>query len=212
MVYFEATHLTSNLESNDLTKTILETIKEKKPQSVKQLTTMLVESFNLREKQALEAILKLRAQGIIKLEDQSLESRSLAAHVTDRNLWYWLTIAAGAMTTILVFTIPENLYPWIYVRNFFGITFVLYLPGYTFVKALFPANLHIKTSSVSLERIERIALSVGMSVAIVSIVGFIFYYTPWNQNLLATVICLFIFTSISATIGILRSRIRQGFD
>ncbi|MGA3059133.1 MAG: DUF1616 domain-containing protein [Candidatus Bathyarchaeia archaeon] len=194
-----------NSKFKDLTETILGVIREKKPQSVKQLTTMLKETLNLPEREILDAILKLQAQGIIKLEDQGLKSRSFAPFATGELLWYWLTIAAGALTTILVFTVPENLYPMIYVRNFFGLVFVLFLPGFAFVKALYPANLPGKISSESIETIERIALSVGLSIALVSIVGLLLYYSPWDLSLPATVISLFVFTSICATAGMFRS-------
>jgi uncharacterized membrane protein len=203
MTYFKATFLTSNLKANDLTETILEVINEKKPQSVKQLTIMLKETLNLPEREILEAILKLQAQGIIKLEDQGLESRSLAANATGEALWYLLTIAAGAITATLVFTIPENLYPWIYVRNFFGVIFVLFLPGYAFVKTLFPANLPGKPPE-TLETIERIALSIGLSIALVSIIGLLLYFSPLGLSLPAIVISLFLFTSIFATVAVSR--------
>jgi len=206
MSYFKAILLNSNSKANDLTETILKVINEKKPQSVKQLTAMLKESLDIEEKVILESVLKLQAEGVIKLENQTLQSRSLATYLkASEAIWYWVTIAAGAITAALVFTISENLYPWIYVRNFFGVIFVLFLPGYAFIKAFFPANLPGKISSESLETIERIALSVGMSIALVSIVGLLLYYSPWGLSLPATVVSLFVFTSIFATAGIVRS-------
>jgi uncharacterized membrane protein len=204
MIYFKATLLTSSSQANDLTETILETINEKKPQSVKQLAIILRETLNLQEKEMLEVILKLQAQGIIKLEDHGQESRSLASYATGRDLWYWLTMGAVAITATLVFIIPENLYPWIYVRNFFGVIFVLFLPGFAFVKALFPANLPEKISSEFLEKIEQIAISVGLSISIVLIFGLILYYIG-ALSLPFTIISLFVFTSIFATVGIIRS-------
>jgi uncharacterized membrane protein len=52
------------------------------------------------------------------------------------------------------------------------------LPGFTFIKALFPAEVPIKTSSENMDTIERVALSFGMSLALVPIVGLILNYTP----------------------------------
>ena len=205
MSYFKAILLSSNSKANDLTETILKVINEKKPQSVKQLTTMLKESLDLEEKVILESVLKLQAEGVIKLENQPLQSRSLATYLkTGEAIWYWVTIAAGAITAALVFTISENVYPWVYVRNVFGVIFVLFLPGYAFIKALFPVNLPAKTSTGNLETIERIALSVGMSIAIVSIVGLLLYYSPWGLDLTAIVLSLFAFTLVFATVAVAR--------
>jgi hypothetical protein len=75
---------------------------------------MLKKSLNLEEKVILESVLKLQAEGAIKLENQPLQSRSFATYLkTGEALWYWVTIAAGALTAVLVFTISENFYPWV---------------------------------------------------------------------------------------------------
>jgi uncharacterized membrane protein len=41
----------------------------------------------------------------------------------------------------------------------------------------------IKTSTENLDPIERIALSLGMSIALVPIVGLLLNYTPWGIRL-----------------------------
>jgi len=43
-------------------------------------------------------------------------------------------------TAIVVFAIPENAYPIIYIRYVLGVIFVLWLPGFTLIKALFPTK------------------------------------------------------------------------
>ena len=205
MSYFKAILLNSNSKANDLTETILKVINEKKPQSVKQLTAMLKESLDIEEKVILESVLKLQAEGIIKLENQALQSQSLATYLKTREaIWYWVTIAAGAITAALVFTISENVYPWVYVRNVFGVIFVLFLPGYAFIKALFPVNMPAKTSTGNLETIEQIALSIGMSIAVVSIVGLLLYYSPFGLDLTAIVLSLLAFTLVFATVAVAR--------
>lgn len=135
----------------------------------------------------------------------TLQSRSLSNYLkTSDAIWYWVTIVAGLIASILVFTVSEDLYPWIYVRNFFGVMFVLFLPGYTFVKALFQGNSPSKTPVESVETIERVALSVGMSIALVSVIGLLLYYSPWSLDLDTIVLSLFAFTSISATTALIR--------
>jgi uncharacterized membrane protein len=200
--------LSSKSKVNDLTEKILKAINEEKPKSVKQLVAMLKESLDLKEKVILESVLKLQTEGVIKLENQSLQSGTLISYMkTDKAVWYWLTIAAGAIAAALVFTVPESVYPWIYVRNFLGVIFVLFLPGFAFVKALFPISMPVKMPTESLESIERIALSLGMSLAIVAIVGLVLYYTPFGLSLPAIVASLLAFTLIFATTAIYRERL-----
>jgi len=65
--------------------------------------------------------------------------------------------------------IPEGTYPINYVRYLLGSLFVLFLPGYSFIKALFPTK--------DIDNIERIALSIGMSLALVPIIGLLLTLT-----------------------------------
>ena len=198
--------MSSNSKADDINEKILKVIAERKPQSVKQLTTMLKESFGLEEKVILESVMKLQTEGLIKLENQALQSRSLATYLkTGEALWYWITIAAGALAAALVLAISENVYPWVYVRNVFGLIFVLFLPGYAAVKALFPVDMPLKTSTKELETIELIGLSVGMSIALVSIVGLLLFYSPFGLDLTAVVLSLLGLTLILATVAVLRS-------
>jgi len=205
MSYFKDTLLNSNSKTNNITETIIKVINEQKPQSVKQLIAILKERFDLDEKVMLESVLKLQTEGIINLEDEALQSQSLTTYLkTSPARWYWLTIVAGAITAALVFTISENDYPWFYARNVFGVIFVLFLPGYAFTKALFPVNMPAKTSTKDLETILQIALSIGMSIALVSIVGLLLYYSPWGLYLTPIVLSLFALTLAFATAAVVR--------
>jgi uncharacterized membrane protein len=118
--------------------------------------------------------------------------------------WYWIVIVLAAVTTISVFTIPETAFPAIYLRSALGIVFVLFLPGYAFIKMLFPSVLPIKTNSENLDNIERFILSLSMSLALVPIVGLILYYTPLGVQLFPITLSLLALTAISATVAVLR--------
>ena len=84
------------------------------------------------------------------------------------------------------------------------IIFVLWLPGYTFIKALFPTHAPTKTSTETLDPIERIALSLGMSIALVPTIGLLLNYTPWGIRLTPIVLSLLALTLIFATTAIAR--------
>ena len=205
-VLFQGRLLSINSKCNHLNKIIIEVINEKKPQSVEHLTKMLKENFDLTEEEIMESVLKLQAKGIIKLDNQATNSMSLETYLkTGKAIWYWMTIIAGAITASMVFTISDAAYPWFFARNVLGIIFVLFLPGYAFTKALFPTNVLAKTSMENLETVTRLALSIGMSIALVSIIGLLLYHTPWGLDLVAIVASLFAFTLVSATIAVIRT-------
>ncbi len=83
------------------------------------------------------------------------------------------------------------------VRIPLGLAMVLFLPGYTFIAALFPRR-------ADLEGLERAALSFGLSIAIVPLLGLGLNYTPWGIRLTPVVLSLAVFTVAMAAIAYLR--------
>ena len=86
---------------------------------------------------------------------------------------------------------------------YWAIIFVFFLPGYAFIKVTFPNKLFAE-SIENLEIIIRIALSIGISIAIVSILGLILYYTPFGLDLTPIVFSLLASYSNSSTVGAIK--------
>jgi uncharacterized membrane protein len=105
---------------------------------------------------------------------------------------------------ISVFAIAENTYPLVFIRYVLGGIFILWLPGYTFIKALFPTELPFKTSDRNLDIVERVVLSFGMSLALVPIVGLLLNYTPWGIRLTPITLNLTALTLTFATAAVIR--------
>jgi len=74
-----------------------------------------------------------------------------------------------------------------FLRVVFALPVVLFIPGYALIAALFPGNTDI-------DGIERVALSFGLSIAVVPLIGLALNYTPWGIRLDPIVISLTIFT------------------
>lgn len=83
------------------------------------------------------------------------------------------------------------------IRNILGLPLVLFLPGYALIAALFPAK-------SDLDGIERTALSFGLSIAVVPLIGLGLNYTPWGIRLLPILISLSIFTFVMCGLAYLR--------
>lgn len=83
------------------------------------------------------------------------------------------------------------------VRTILGIPAVLFLPGYALIAALFPGKKDLDT-------IERIALSFGLSIAIVPLIGLALNFTPWGIRLVPIIISLTIFILVMTFIAHLR--------
>ena len=185
---------------------ILELIKTQKPQNTTQLITLTQQKTGYTQEQIQGLLVELENEEKLSFTKKlkPLPPTTKAFIFSKNATWYWITIALATATSISVFTIPENAFPLVYLRSTLGAIFVLFLPGYAFIKALFPINVQIKTNSQSLDTIERIALSIGMSLALVPIAGLILNYTPWGIRLTPITLSLLALTIIFATAATLR--------
>jgi hypothetical protein len=185
---------------------LLEVIAREKPENTERLTQIMQQIYNIKPELTTKLLTELENEGKLHFtKPQKPVPMSAKEYVFSENaFWYWGIIVFSIATVISVFTISDAIYPLAYVRNALGIIFVLFLPGYAFIKALFPTIVPIKTSSENLDNVERIALGLGMSIALVPIVGLILNYTPWGIRLTPIVISLLALTFISATVALLR--------
>jgi uncharacterized membrane protein len=153
----------------------------------------------------MKSVLKLQTEGVIKFENQAFRPSSLATYLRNgQAIWYWLTIVAEAITVVLAFTIPENFFPWIYMRNIFGLVSVLFITGYAFIRAFLPVSMPVKTSSENLDMLERIVLSIVTSIAITSLIGLLLNFSPWGIRLTPMLLSIVLFTLIFATVAVIR--------
>jgi hypothetical protein len=187
-------------KTSDLNNHIILTVETKHPKTIEQLIKLVRQQHPLPQQEILKQILNLQEQGKLSFkEDMAYIPMSLKRYVSSsKSYWYWITVILALATTIMVFTIPENSYPIVYSRYILGIIFIIFLPGYAFIKALFPTK--------ELDNVERTVLSVGMSLALVSIIGLILYYTMWGIETATLTLSLLALTTIFATAAIIREQ------
>lgn len=89
--------------------------------------------------------------------------------------------------------------PSFVLRIILGLPFLLFFPGYSLIIALFPKKDQIGG-------IERVALSFGLSIAIVPLIGLILNYTPLGITLESTLYSTTGFIFITSIIAWLRLR------
>jgi len=95
---------------------------------------------------------------------------------------------------VIVLVAVIILFPSNVLRIILGLPFLLFFPGYTLIAALF-----IKKEGMG--SIERVALSFGLSIAVVPLIGLILNYTLWGirtEPVLYSVASFILITSIIA--------------
>jgi uncharacterized membrane protein len=115
---------------------------------------------------------------------------------SNRQLHLDLLIVAGLvlLTDILVL-VP--VFSGSLLRTYIGVLTVLFLPGYALTGAIFPAK-------NDLEGIERAIVSLGLSIAVVPIMGFILNYTVWGIREIPLITVISAFTLLLCVIAYYR--------
>ncbi|MEM2167651.1 MAG: DUF1616 domain-containing protein [Candidatus Bathyarchaeia archaeon] len=178
-------------------------------------------ALNSDPRAAAKELHRMVKAGVAKIYDPS-PPRAFSSFLISRyNASFILASLALALGIICIY-ISESLrvsvaasrfHPLLYplsaaimlMRYALGSIIVLFLPGYSLVEALYPGE-------GELSPLERLALSIGLSLALVPLIGLILNYTPWgirlNPTIIATTLLIVILLLASAyrKFMLLRSR------
>lgn len=155
----------------DVSKVVLETAKSLDRPTLSELVDYLVKQKGLKFKDATKAVYVEWKKGTLDLSDTNPPSTLPSYFFSLESIWFWAVTGLVATTMLVVFTV--NTSSLLYVRYVLGGVFVLFLPGFMLISALYPR-------SGELDGLERAALSIGLSLAIVPLIGLLLNYTPWG--------------------------------
>ena len=105
------------------------------------------------------------------------------------------------MDLIAVVILTLFLQPLVYgvpfepVRVALGLMLVLFSPGYVLVSALYPRR-------EQLTGVERVALGLGLSLALVPLLGLALNFSPWGIRLTPIVVTLSLWTLVFAAVAL----------
>jgi hypothetical protein len=203
------------LEQEDKEKTlsgiddyILRVTKAEEPETVRDLIILVKNRLGLPEKQIIDHILGLQDSGRLSLEDANT-SPDKPYLSSSRATWYWATMAVGLATVASVFTIPENDYPLVLMRYLLGSVFMMFLPGYSVLRSLFPERMTVSGQGREVEGAERIVLAIVMSMTLVPVVGLLLNYTPFGLSTNSITMSLLTLTLTFATAGAILEQRRE---
>jgi hypothetical protein len=133
------------------------------------------EKLKLKRHDVARRIYELRENGLIDLIDPNPPGTLIRYFFSTYCTWFWLIALVVLLMFMTIYALPSSP-PYIYFRYVFGSVFVLYLPGSSLIELLYP-------KPEELSQLERLALSIGLSLALVPLVGLILNYTPWGIRL-----------------------------
>ncbi|MEM2197009.1 MAG: DUF1616 domain-containing protein [Sulfolobales archaeon] len=113
----------------------------------------------------------------------------------DYTLWFWTSVILVVLSLCLVY-VTEYLPLLNPARYVLGTIYILFLPGYSLVEALYPRE-------GDLTPLERVALSIGLSLAVTPLIGLVLNYTPWGIRLPSIIAstAIFMLTMLVTALG-----------
>jgi len=170
---------------NDL---ILRMLRTKKPKTVEELVKLVQDKSPASRETIADHISQLRDEGKIELEEPIPPPTDFPQYLRSPwSKWLWYVVGILVATVLSSLLIPVEAGWFIVVRYILGFIFILFIPGYCFVEALFPKK-------GELDEIERFSLSIGLSLAISPLTALILNFTPWGIRTIPVFISLSLVT------------------
>ncbi len=150
-----------------LKKRILEELEKEEIVSVSELAKKL----KLEEEALAELLLELESEEKIELIETIPADISFFEYLRkiDNTAWFYLIVLGITLTVIFTLILPSSLITDT-IRFIVGLFFIIFFPGYAILETLFPRR-------SDLQFMERLVLSVGLSIALVPAIGFILNYS-----------------------------------
>ena len=177
------------------------TIRSEHPKTVAELAQLVSADGTVYEDEFMAALKEAVSEGGIELQEPSYKLESALDYLFTITIsgWFWATMILAVSAILSVAFVPDA-FPVNVIRWVLGSVFVLYLPGYTLIQFLF-------SEKKELDSLERFALSVGLSLAVVPLIGLILNYLPWGIRLAPITVSLSLFVVSFAILAAARKYI-----
>lgn len=170
--------LTSPATESNLEKLVLKRASERET-SLTELVDGISHELSLRRDTVARGMMTLLDEKKIRIMESS-PYVSLGSYVlSPYSLWFWGALVSTLISLSLI-SVTSGFA--LYLRYVFGSILVLFLPGYSLIEALYPNK--------ELDDLTRLALSIGLSLALVPLAGLVLNYTPFGIRLLPVALSL----------------------
>jgi len=153
-------------------------------------------NHSLTRREAADVVWRLAEEGEVELEYIPAATFVEFLRHWERNLTIYVSFAIALVTILAIYMTPVG-NPLVVIRWIFGAIFVVFIPGFVATGALFP-------KIGDLNSLERFALSIGLSLALVMLVGLVLNYTLWGITVSSTVFSLALVTVLLGMITLVR--------
>jgi predicted Zn-ribbon and HTH transcriptional regulator len=185
-----------------LEEVILDILDARQPANVKELVQLVQEQTDAKLDDIEKAVKSLRQKGMVSLEEPTYHKEPFVSFLSlKQTRWFWMVIGISLLSFLSILFIPETSTPLSYIRYIFAFILVAFLPGYCLTETLFPRI-------DSLDIIERLTFSIGLSFAVTALVGLFLSFTI-DLTLATALPALGFIVIVLAVIALIRKYLTQ---
>ena len=151
-----------------------------------ELLNQVCERSGYSRDRVLKRLIDLKEEKKISLVEPREYSSFPSFALSPSSLWFWGALASVILSLVLISVTAG---PFLYLRYVFGGLLILFLPGYALIQTLYAKR-------AELDGLTRIALSIGLSLALVPLDGLVLNYTPFGIRLIPVAISISVLTAI----------------
>jgi len=181
------------VDNSDVKKAIRKALGANQCSSVSELVSVVSRDLGLSQGVVAYEVMMMWKNGELELE--GVPRNAVAYVFSIEGIWYWVSLVLVISSVVAVLLIASG--PLIYLRYGLGALMILFMPGYALVEALYPRG-------DELSPLERLALSIGLSLAVVPLIGLLLNYTPWGIRFVPIVISTNTITIALLTVALVR--------
>jgi hypothetical protein len=191
------------IEENKIRETILNEINNESLETVEDIVDVVETKVNFPRDKIVSIIIEMNDDGSLFLRKpiEDFQGDFLNFVLMPKSYWYWIVVFFAAITLFLVYNVPAGSFPLFYVRNIFGVIYVLFLPGFCLVKMLFPKK--------DGDPIINFALYIGTSLIMLPLIGLALNYSPGGIKAEPLALTLFLFIFIFSLIALYREYVKR---
>ena len=182
---------------SSLEKVILRLLDSNQPKNVRDLVQLVQNEVDIPPEKIEEEVKNLYKKGMVILEEPKTNKEFLNFISLKNSQWFWIVIIISFFTFAAIILIPETGSIFSFIRYTLGFVLISFLPGYCLTETLFP-----KVSSLDI--IERITFSIGLSFAITALLGLFLSFTSIGLTLNTTLPTLGSLVVVLAVVSLIR--------
>lgn len=171
---------------DNVSRAIFKVLKDSEDVQLEVLVETLAPKLGVKDYEIARSINRLRELKLVEIIDPDSPVNLLRYLLSSRSTRFWLRTLTVAVTLLAVYL--SSIVPaFITLRYVMSSLLILYLPGASLMELLYPRR-------DDLSSLERLVLSFGLSLVLVSLLGLLLNYTPLGIRLDPIIVSLTILT------------------